>query len=80
MAAMGGYLFIVARDQTDLWIHLSREFSGEQGVEVRLDRRREERRQQAPAAVSERRRSDRRCRLSLQNELRALNFALIPTD
>ncbi len=77
---MGGYLFIVARDQTDLWIHLSQEFSGDYEVEVRLDRRREERRRQAPAASSERRRSDRRSRVSLQNELRALNFALVSTD
>ena len=38
-------LFIVARDQLDLWHHLKRDFAQEAEVEVILDRRRGERRQ-----------------------------------
>jgi hypothetical protein len=48
---MAGHLFIVARDQPDLWAHLAREFSGEEGVEVVLDRRLAQRRRTpAPSA------------------------------
>lgn len=77
---MGRYLFIVARDQPDLWAHLAREFSGEQGVDVLLDRRCQDRRQGAAPPGPERRQSDRRSRASLQGELQSLNFALIPTE
>ena len=77
-SAMPRHLFIVARDQPDLWAHLAREFSGEPGVEVVLDRRRTDRRQAARPLGEERRRRDRRSRPLVQQELTALNFALVP--
>jgi hypothetical protein len=77
---VGRYLFIVARQHPDLCSHLSREFSGEAGVEVVLDRRREERRRGAQPPPSERRQRDRRFRPSIRNELSAMNFALIPSE
>ena len=50
---MARYLFIVARDQPELGAHLAREFSGEAGVHVVLDRRCSDRRQRAaPEAPS----------------------------
>jgi hypothetical protein len=78
---MARYLFIVASDQPELRAHLAREFSGEGGVEVVLDRRHLERRRPAePDPPSDRRRADRRSRAPIQNELRALNFALVTAD
>ncbi len=78
---MARYLFIVAHDQPELCAHLAREFSGEPGVEVVLDRRHLERRERAPSGpVPERRSADRRSRAPIGNELRALNFALVTAD
>jgi hypothetical protein len=77
---VGRYLFIVARQHPDLWTHLSREFSGEAGVEVVLDRRLEERRHAAQLPPAERRQQDRRARPSIHNELSSMNFALIPSE
>ena len=77
---MPRHLFIVARDQPDLWAHLAREFSGESGVQVLLDRRRSDRRRATQPASSERRRSERRARPPVDRELAAMNFALIAAD
>jgi transcription termination factor Rho len=74
------YLFIVARDEPDLWAHLAQEFAGEGEVEVRLDRRRHERRQATVAVAADRRRSDRRRRPTITRELQTLNFALVASD
>ena len=79
---MARYLFIVAHDQPDLWAHLAREFWGEAGVEVFLDRRRLDRRRAAPsggAAAHERRRGNRRTR-PIHHELASMNFALVHTE
>jgi hypothetical protein len=75
---MGRYLFVVSRDQPELWAHLAREFSGEEGVEVVLDRRQAERRAMAGGvAAEERRRSDRRRHPPITQRLESLNFALV---
>ena len=79
-APMARHLFIVARDQPDLWAHLAREFRGEAGVEVLLDRRRIERRRSATPAVEDRRRRDRRERPPVDQDLAAMNFALVAAD
>jgi len=77
---MGRHLFIVARDHPDLWAHLAREFSGESGVEVLLDRRRMERRRAARPASEDRRRRERRAHAAVDPELAAMNFALVAAD
>ena len=78
---MARYLFIVARDQPELCAHLAREFSGETGVHVVLDRRRCDRRERTePEAPSDRRRAARRTRAPIQKELQTLNFALVTGD
>ena len=56
-------LWIVARDQPDLYEYLSRRFSGVQEVRVILDRRHTERRTFAEPYQPERRRAERRSKL-----------------
>ena len=73
-------LFIVARQHPDLWAHLAREFSGEPGVEVVLDRRQRERRLSRLLWAEERRQSERRTRSSVEAELSSMNFVLVPSD
>ena len=61
---MPRYLFIVTREEPELWAHLKREFVNEEGVVVMLDQRR----------------LDRRVHPSIQHELNTLNFALVRAD
>jgi hypothetical protein len=78
---MPRYLFIVTREEPELWAHLKREFVNEEGVVVMLDRRRADRRRAGTAwGGTERRRLDRRVHPSIQHELSTLNFALVRAD
>ena len=78
---MPRYLFIVTREEPELWAHLKREFVNEEGVVVMLDRRRADRRRSGAAwGGTERRRLDRRVHPSIQHELNTLNFALVRAD
>ena len=70
-------LFIVARNQPDLWHHLSRDFAGDEGVQVFLDRRRGEQRQRLQLHEWERRRADRRRQASIDNDLRYRSFVIV---
>ncbi len=54
------YLFIVSRDQPDVYNRLARDFAADKEVQVILDRRVGERRQRAQGNGSERRRTGRR--------------------
>lgn len=73
---MDRLLFLVARDQPDLWDQLSKEFSG-RDVAVVVDRRRGERRRQEGDAGAERRHSDRRSREDIDREVRSRGFSVI---
>ena len=78
---MPRYLFIVTRQEPELWAHLKREFVNEEGVVVMLDRRRVDRRRPGAAwKGSERRRRDRRVHPSIQHELNTLHFALVRAE
>lgn len=77
---MPRYLFIVAKEHPELCGHLEREFMGETGVDVVLDRRRADRRRQSAAADGNRRGIERRSHPPIQQELAALNFALIRVE
>ncbi|HEU5192671.1 MAG TPA: hypothetical protein VFX14_23570 [Methylomirabilota bacterium] len=78
---MPRYLFIVTREEPELWAHLKREFVNEEGVVVMLDRRRTDRRRSgATWGGTERRRLDRRVHPSIRHELNTLNFALVRAD
>lgn len=78
---MPRYLFIVAKEHPELCAHLEREFVGEDGVRVMLDRRGTDRRRiRAVIPGEDRRRTDRRSNPGLQQELAALNFALVRAE
>ena len=78
---MPRYLFIVTREEPELWAHLKREFVNEEGVVVMLDRRRADRRRPRAAwEGTERRGLDRRVHPSIQHELSTLNFALVRAE
>lgn len=69
-------LFIVARNQPDLWQHLKRDFADDDQIQVIVDRRRGERRQRRELYGPERRRMDRR-RATLDRDLRYRSFVII---
>jgi hypothetical protein len=73
------HLFIVSRQQPDLYRYLAREFSTESDVEVILDRRHGERRarREGAATQGERRRSDRRSQADLAGQLNTLGYAFV---
>lgn len=83
MRAAMTHLFIVARDQTDLYRYLVREFAEEEGVRVLLDRRSgvDRRsggdRRDAPRPVADRRQGERRNRPAVLEQLRALGYAFV---
>jgi len=73
-------LFIVARDRADLYRYLSQTFADAENVEVIWDRREGERRRNADGTVPERRRQDRRHRLSVEEDIRAVGYAFLALD
>ncbi len=70
-------LFIVARNQPDLWHYLRRDFAGDEEVQVVLDRRRGERRQRVLPHEPERRQADRRRYPNTDSDLRYRSFVII---
>lgn len=70
-------IVIVARDQPDLWEYLLQEFAGDENVQVLLDRRQGERRQQLQGCGGKRRGTNRRRQLSTDTDLRSHPFILM---
>jgi hypothetical protein len=73
-------LFLVARDQPDLYLSLQREFADEPDIEVMLDRRLGQRRRERLNSGPERRRSDRRARPNVDLHLRSIGWAVVHPD
>ena len=75
------HLFIVSRQQPDLYSYLAREFSEEPDVRVILDRRQGERRRQldrrAPEVSDRRHQSDRRGNGDIGGQLSTLGYAFV---
>jgi len=71
------FLFIVSRSNAKLASYLQNHFSGDATVQVVVDRRHGERRQQSADVVTERRRADRRARPHVDKELRLTSFAIV---
>jgi hypothetical protein len=71
-------LIIVARDQSELWHHLTQHFAGHNEVRVLLDRRQWERRQRVQAYRPDRRKAARRRPPSIETDLRYRSFLLVP--
>ena len=77
---MSQHLFIVSRQQPDLYSYLAKEFCEEPEVRVILDRRQGERRQHPDRRGSERsdrRHADRRGHSEVGNQLSALGYAFV---
>ena len=76
---MPRHLFIVSRQQPDLFSYLSREFSAESEVTVIIDRRQGERRARPAAEVARvnRRQTDRRLKVELVAQLATLGYAFV---
>jgi hypothetical protein len=74
------HLFIVSRQQLDLYRYLAREFSTEPDVQVILDRRYGERRgrgEQRELPPAERRRGERRGDGEIASQLSTLGYAFV---
>jgi hypothetical protein len=76
---MDRLLFLVARDQPDLWDQLNKEFSG-RDVAVVVDRRRGERRRAEGSSADNRRQSERRESAEVDREVRSRGFSVIRLD
>ena len=73
-------LFIVARDRRKLYEYVKQAFAGNPSVEVVLDRRTGERRQERSARIPDRRRTDRRTDRRTEDQLRAIGWAIVLQD
>ena len=76
---MARHLFIVSRQQPDLYSYLSREFSAEPDVSVILDRRHGDRRQleRRVAERGDRRQTERREKIDTGTQLTTLGYAFV---
>lgn len=75
---MAQHLFIVSRQQPDLYSYLSREFSAEPDVSVILDRRHGERRQvERRTERGDRRQTERREKIETGTQLTTLGYAFV---
>jgi hypothetical protein len=70
-------VIIVARDETDLWHYMARDFGEFKGLQVILDRRQRERRQQVQRYQPERRREERRHPPTMDEDLRRQPFVIV---
>ncbi len=73
-------IFIVARDRADLYRYLSQTFSDADNVEVIWDRRADERRRLSAGSGRERRRRERRSRLTVDDDLRTVGYCFLALD
>ena len=69
-------LWIIPRDDPELYEYFRNHFAGRPDVDVILDRRQGERRQRAGSSPTERRRAERR-RRSVEADLAALGVAIV---
>src|SRR5438874_1494334 len=80
---VGEHLFIVSRQQLDLYRYLSREFFAESDVVVVLDRRYGERRNRGERRATprgERRQTDRRGEKQIGGQINTLGYAFVRLD
>lgn len=77
---MAQHLFIVSRQQPDLFSYLTREFSAEPDVTIIIDRRQGERRvrrDEPETTMNRRRQRDRRLKAELESNLSTLGYAFV---
>ena len=77
---MADHLFVVSRQQPDLFSYLAREFSSEADVRVILDRREGDRRSQGERRATprgDRRNTDRRALGEVSGQINSIGYAFI---
>ena len=74
------YLLIVARHQREFYEKIRHALTGQERVQVMLDRRVSQRRQGKTTPALERRRGERRVSSAIDEQLRSLGWALVPLD
>jgi hypothetical protein len=74
---MERHLFIVARDQKELYDYLLKDFAADPKVDVFFDRRVRERRVRTEAVIGEDRRRGERRQDRIDTELRSVGFAIV---
>ena len=72
------FRIIVAREEPDLWLYLTRSYGGIQGLEVLLDHRQGERRHQVQPYTPERRQAERRRPPAPEKNRRPQLFRIVP--
>jgi hypothetical protein len=78
---MTSHLFIVSRQEPDLFAYLSSEFGSEEDVRVIVDRRVGERRRSADARPDvERRQGDRRAQSHVSRQVNSIGYAFVRVD
>lgn len=77
---MARNVFIVSRQHRDLYTYLRERFASDPAVEVVLDRRFGQRRQQQAPVDAERRRNERRQRPEVEAELQTRSHAIITIE
>jgi hypothetical protein len=70
-------LFILRRDERDLYEYLTRHFAGRSDVRVILDRRAEERASRSESRQDGRPGTDRRSRSNVDTDLASLGFSVL---
>jgi hypothetical protein len=74
---LAGLLFVVSREQPQLYEYLVRSLSGAEAIEVVLDRRRHDRREDPLSPARERRRRERRLRPDEPAQFFPLGYTIV---
>ena len=78
--AVAKHLLVVARHRRELYDEIKRAFAGQETVQVILDRRTNQRRQKKNGLMLDRRRTDRRSRSAVDEQLRTIGWSLVLLD
>jgi hypothetical protein len=78
--ALAKHLLVVARHRRELYEEIKRAFAGHESVQVILDRRTSQRREKKGAPMLDRRRTERRSRTVIDEQLRTIGWSLVLLD
>ena len=78
--AIAKHLLVVARHRRELYEEIKRAFAGHESVQVILDRRVSQRREKKGHAMLDRRRTERRSRSVIDEQLRTIGWSLVLLD
>ena len=78
--AIAKHLLVVARHRRELYEEIKRAFAGHESVQVILDRRVNQRREKKGQPMLDRRRTERRSRSAIDDQLRTIGWSLVLLD